>query len=100
MTGRARRSAPVDLDFTAAVEATELRFDEVPESSVVFTGDPGHRSSSGSDRINLPDRVEEGVTYHEVRVDYWISSELTGSPQPDPHSEAQPPARGVASRPE
>ena len=76
MTRRPRRPEPADLDFTATVEAKELRFDEVPETSVVFTGDPGYRSASGSDRTNLPDRVEEGVTYRDIRVDYGISSRL------------------------
>jgi hypothetical protein len=76
MTRRPRRPDPADLDFTATVEAEELHFDEVPETSVVFTGDPGQQSASGSDRINLPDRVEEGVTYRDVRVDYRLASRL------------------------
>ena len=89
MTRRPRRSEPADLDFTATVEAKELRFDEVPETSVVFTGDPGHQSASGSDRTNLPDRVEEGVTYHDVRVDYRLASKLIDPTMHRSHDNAQ-----------
>jgi hypothetical protein len=90
MTRRPRRPDPADLDFTATVEAEELHFDEVPETSVVLTGDPGQQSASGSDRINLPDRVEEGVTYRDVRVDYRLASRLIG-PLPWQGDETSPP---------
>jgi hypothetical protein len=85
MTRTPRRPEPADLDFRATVEAKELRFDEVPETSVVFTGDPGNRSASGSDRTNLPDHVEAEVTYRDVRVEYSIYSTLIDQPLPDAH---------------
>jgi hypothetical protein len=46
----------------------------------VFTGDPGHQSASGSDRFNLPNRVEKGITYRKVRVSYSLSCKV-GEPQ-------------------
>lgn len=78
MTGRPRRRRRPgpDIEFTATVKADELRFKEVPETDVRFSGEPGHRSSSGSRRTNLPDEVEPGTTYRDVRVDYRLASEL------------------------
>jgi hypothetical protein len=69
-----RRAA--DIEFVALVQANELRFDEAPETQVRFFGEPGHESASGSDRTNLPDGVEPGVTYRNVRVDYRLASRL------------------------
>jgi hypothetical protein len=65
-----------DITVTARVRARRLRFTEVPQTSTKFTGTPGHESASGSDRANLPERVERGVTYHDVWVDYWLAAAL------------------------
>lgn len=78
-----RRPEPADLDFTATVEAKELHFYQVPQTSVVFTGEPDHQSASGCDRTNLPDRVQEGVSYHDIRVEYRLVSRLIDPPLPD-----------------
>ncbi|WP_433473773.1 hypothetical protein ACQPZP_33945 [Spirillospora sp. CA-142024] len=67
---------PTVIRFTANVKADELRFDEAPESSVVFTGDAADESTSGSTRTNLPDEVEENVTYRDVQVHYKIEAKL------------------------
>ena len=70
-----------------SVQANQLRFDEQPETEVRFFGEPGHESASGSDRTNLPERVEPGVTYRDVRVDYRLASRLTlgdGGARPAP----------------
>ena len=58
------------------MQANQLRFDERPQTEVCFFGEPGHESASGSDRTNLPERVEPGVTYRDVRVDYRLASRL------------------------
>ena len=60
----------------ATVQADELRFEQAPETEVRFFGEPGHESASGSDRTNLPEKVEPGVTYRDVRVDYRLASRL------------------------
>ncbi|WP_207945454.1 hypothetical protein [Actinomadura sp. 7K534] len=65
-----------DILFTAHVKADELRFEVVPETSVVFTGDADEASASGSDRTNLPAEVRENVTYRDVRIDYAIAAKL------------------------
>lgn len=79
MSAESRRSgAPerADISFAATVKATELYFEQAPEVRVVFNGEPDHESSSGSDRVNLPDQVQERVTYRNVRVDYTLASKL------------------------
>jgi hypothetical protein len=57
---RKRPSRPhsADIELLATVQADKLRFDERPETEIRFFGEPGHESASGSDRTNLPDRVE------------------------------------------
>ena len=70
----------------ASVEADELRFDQPPETEVRFFGEPGHESASGSDRTNLPDNVEPGVTYRNVRVDYRLASRLAEPRAPTPRT--------------
>ncbi|MEV0232077.1 hypothetical protein [Nonomuraea sp. NPDC050786] len=66
-----------DIELTATVQADELRFGEVPRTRVDFTGGPDRKSGSGSDRTNLPDRVEKNVTYRRVQVDYALVSTLS-----------------------
>jgi hypothetical protein len=85
MSSEKRPSRPhsADIEFTASLEADELRFDESPETDVRFFGQPGHESASGSDRTNLPEKVEPGVTYRNVRVDYRLANRLTGPAQLD-----------------
>ena len=80
MSSRKRPSRPhsADIEFTALVEADELRYHEPPETEVRFFGEPGHESASGSDRTNLPEKVQTGVTYRDVRVDYRLASRLAG----------------------
>lgn len=65
-----------DIEFTANVKAKELRFDEVPETEVRFSGNPERESASGTDRENLPDEVEPDVTYRNPEVRLRIASAL------------------------
>jgi hypothetical protein len=76
MGRRPRRPDNADIAFTARVRARQLRFGEVPQTHTGFSGTPGHDSGSGSDRANLPERVEKDVTYRRVRVGYWLASAL------------------------
>jgi hypothetical protein len=78
MMSRKRPSRPhsADIELLASVQAHRLRFDERPQTEVRFFGEPGHESASGSDRTNLPERVEPRVTYRDVRVDYRLASRL------------------------
>jgi hypothetical protein len=54
-TKRQRRPISADIELIASLEADELRFDEPPETAVRFLGEPGHESTSRSDRTNLPE---------------------------------------------
>ena len=65
-----------DIDFTANVEARELYFDEVPETKVRFLGHPERACTSGTERKNLPEEVQRGVTYRDVSVRLRIASAL------------------------
>ncbi len=65
-----------DIVFTADVKAKELRFEEVPKTEVRFTGHPKGESASGTDRENLPDEAEPGVTYRDPKVRLRIASAL------------------------
>ena len=76
-----------DIEIGASVKADELRFETVPDVDVTFTGDRAS-STSGSDRENLPDRVEPGVTYRDVRV-RWHAVAHIGLSEDDP-KEARP----------
>jgi hypothetical protein len=69
----------------------ELRFEQPPETDIRFVGEPGHESASGSDRANLPEQVESGVTYRKVRVDYRLASRLAGPGRKPPDRERRPP---------
>ncbi|MGP4001494.1 hypothetical protein [Streptomyces sp. 8N706] len=68
------------------MRAQELRFGEVPDVDVRFTGSQGRESVSESSRSRLPDRVEDSVDYTDVEVDYTLATRLTGDAarSPDP----------------
>jgi hypothetical protein len=57
-----------DVEIGATVKAKKLRFDKVPETEVSFPGSDDERSGSHTERENLPDKVEPGVTYRDVKV--------------------------------
>ena len=70
-----------DVEFTADVKARELRFDKVPETEVSFPGYSDDESVSGTERENLPEEVETGVTYRDTRVRLRSAAQL---PVPEP----------------
>ncbi len=67
-----------DIEITAYVKARELRFEEAPKTEVGFPGYPERESVSGTERENLPDEVEPGVTYRNPEVRLRIATALTG----------------------
>ena len=65
-----------DIEITADVKARELRFEEAPKTEVRFPGHPERESVSATERENLPDQVEPGVTYRNPKVRLRIATML------------------------
>lgn len=61
-----------DIEIGATVKAKRLRFESPPETEVKVHGD--WRSHSGSERENLPDEVEPGVEYRDVKVNWGAAA--------------------------
>jgi hypothetical protein len=78
------RIAQPDIEIGAAVRAKRLRFHKKPETEVRFQGQPDIDSVSGSERENLPEKVEPGVTYRDIRV-RWRAAAKLDSKQGDDH---------------
>ncbi|MBA0053698.1 hypothetical protein E0L36_23375 [Streptomyces sp. AJS327] len=75
------------------MKADTLRFGSEPETEVRFDGSRDRRSVSGSIRTNLPESVEPGVEYGDVRVDYTLTTRLAD----DAGDRAAPPREGNGS---
>jgi hypothetical protein len=73
-----------DVEIAAVVKAKRLRFNKTPKTEVQFEkqadveleGAPEIETASGSQRENLPDKVEPGVTYRDVRVGWRAAAKL------------------------
>jgi len=74
-----------DVDVSMSVRARELRFGIVPEINVSFEGEPAVRSSSRTERENLPDEVEPGVTYRDIGVRWQARARIVHPADPDVH---------------
>lgn len=71
-----------DVEVSASARARELRFGTVPETKVWFEGEPDVRSSSRTERENLPDEVEPGVTYRDVEVRWRARAKIVHPTDP------------------
>lgn len=74
------------LDIQVSVKADSVRFEEPPETRVEITGESEDRTrddpaevegGSATERENLPDEVEPGVTYRDVRVRWRAAARIT-----------------------
>ena len=65
-----------DIEIGAVARAKKLRFRRVPETEGEFTGDSERDEVSGTERENLPDEVEPGVTYRDVRVRWRAAARI------------------------
>jgi hypothetical protein len=72
-----------DIEIGALVKAKRLRFNKKPETEVRIEGEPGVDEVSGSARENLPESVEPGVTYRDVRI-RWRAAARLDQDQTDP----------------
>jgi hypothetical protein len=65
-----------DIDVFTSVKAKKMKFGKVPKTRHWFEGDPGHESRSKVVKENLPDEVEPGVTYRDVKVEWTAVSRI------------------------
>lgn len=72
-----------DVDVFTSVRAKRVRFGAVPETRVWFEGEPGERSSSETERENLPEEVEPDVTYRDVSVRWRVRSRIVHPTDPE-----------------
>jgi hypothetical protein len=66
---RSRARSP-DVEIGASVRAKKLRFKNRPKTETAVEG----ADRSFSERENLPDEVEPGVTYRDVRVHWRLAA--------------------------
>ena len=69
---------PPDVEIGAVATADSIRFEQEPETQVRFRGGSIERAESGSTRENLPEEVEAGKTYRNVRIGWraaaWVEN--------------------------
>jgi len=63
-----------DVLILANITAKELRFDIVPNTRVDFPGTKTRTNIWVTQRQNLPEQVQPGVTYHDVGLQLRIST--------------------------
>jgi hypothetical protein len=70
-----------DLEIGASAKAKRLKFKHVPKTEVRFAAGGDDDTESRTVRENLPERVEPGVEYEDVRVAWNGSVEIEGRTQ-------------------
>jgi hypothetical protein len=65
-----------DVEITAAIRAEEVRFECKPEVHVVGYADAPAVAESVSERENLPDELEPGVTYRNFAICWRAAARL------------------------
>ena len=99
MSGKERPRREPDIEVGAAFRARRLRFRRKPETNVEFQGhtrirtderieDVELETDSHSERRNLPEEVEPGVTYHDVEVG-WIAGARARMPAEDDEEDGE-----------
>jgi hypothetical protein len=65
-----------DVEIAVALRAKELRFECKPKVDVVAYSDSPATAESASERENLPDNLETGVTYRDFAVRWRVAARL------------------------
>lgn len=72
-----------DIEIGASAKADRLRFRDKPKTDVTLHGEvvePSGRDdidmTSGSERKNLPEEVEPGVTYRDISVSWKATGRI------------------------
>ena len=74
--GDSERGERPDVEIGARVKAKRLRFKSKPKTDVRPHADPDGGTSSNSERKNLPEEVEPGVTYRDVEVRWRAAAKI------------------------
>jgi hypothetical protein len=69
---------PFDVEIGARASARRVRFTETPDTEVRFRG-RSDSSESRTARENLPEEVEPGVTYRDVRIAWRAGAHVSDS---------------------
>jgi hypothetical protein len=91
MSPKRRPTGEPDIEIGATASARRLRFRRKPKTKVEFEGKTRVRSDdhveeaevesdSASERRNLPEEVEPGVTYRDVEVG-WVAGARAVMPE-------------------
>jgi hypothetical protein len=67
-----------DIEIGAAARAKRVRFKRVPRTDVRFAAGMEDEAESVTVRENLPEQVEPGVDYEDVRVAWRAGVEIEG----------------------
>ena len=86
-----------DVEIGAAATAKRLRFRTKPDTEVRFDGSPGIDSDSHTERENLPDEVDPGKTYRDVRVRWAAGARLDHEAVRELEEKIESKARGEVS---
>jgi hypothetical protein len=66
-----------DLDFFTSVKAKEVTFGKLSgERKVTYYGEPDHETDAKAERENIPEDLEVGVTYRDVKVDWSVAQRI------------------------
>jgi hypothetical protein len=65
-----------DVEMTVSLRADEVRFECKPEVEVVAHADSPATAESESERENLPDELETGVTYRDFAVRWRVAARM------------------------
>jgi hypothetical protein len=65
-----------DVEISAKFRAKELRFEQKPDIKVRAWSDTPASAESVSERENLPDELECGVTYRDLAVRWRLAARL------------------------
>lgn len=65
-----------DVEIAVAVRADEVRFDDKPQVRIGACANAPASVEHVSERENLPDEVEPGVTYRNVAVRWRLAARL------------------------
>ena len=67
-----------DVEIAAAAKARRVKFVRVPDTDVRLAAHDDDDAESHTVRENLPERVEPGVEYEDVRVAWRAGVEIEG----------------------